>query len=109
LWAHECLRVFFDRLVSNEDRALFYQVIDFELDNILETKYEKVRVKIKNAKDEELLVDPIFVDFLSEFEKAYDEVQDRSDLKLVIEEKLSEYNRKPQYIKMPLVLYQEAT
>lgn len=101
LWAHEVLRVFNDRLNTEEDRVQFKTILDEQLINVLDLNYEE-----HCTTDGE---DAIFVDFLNDLdEPIYQEVTDFEKLRAHMNDVLSRYNSQPKSIKMDLVLFKDA-
>jgi len=99
VWAHECFRVFSDRLINANDQG--------ELKGIL----EKVSGKhFNNVPKDDLFAEPlIWTSFVSQAggnDRQYLPVKDMPTLKKVIEDKLGEYNET--YAAMPLVLFDDA-
>lgn len=99
LWYHECCRVFQDRLVNDEDKSWF--------DNLLRSKIqEHYQMEAKQA----LGIKPIlFADFLdtSSGQGFYEQVEDFEKLSKALYNNLNEYNSestKP----MKLVLFLDA-
>jgi len=97
MWLHECMRVFYDRLIMEEDRESFMNFV-------------KVGMKEFDFKEEVLLEQPLiytsFVSAAEGHEKAYLPIKDMSHLKNVLENKLAEYNE--QVSTMNLVLFDQA-
>jgi len=58
--------------------------------------------------DQELKLDPLFVDFLDDTIGIYEEVVDRNALRKYLDSRLDDYNALPQNVEMALVLFQEA-
>ncbi|XP_071619148.1 dynein axonemal heavy chain 10 isoform X2 [Heliangelus exortis] len=99
VWRNECLRVFHDRLINEEDKAL----VQDHIKNLIEEHFKDDL--------EEAMRDPIlFGDFrtaLSEGEpRIYEDIQDYDAAKAVFQEILEEYNEVN--IKMNLVLFDDA-
>lgn len=97
MWVHECMRVFDDRLIYQEDKDTFM-------------------IFIRNAlrefefKEEAILEQPlIYTSFISAAEghdKTYLPIKDVAHLKYILENKLAEYN--DQVSTMNLVLFEQA-
>ena len=97
MWVHECMRVFDDRLIFDEDRETFMSFLknalrefDFKEDAILEQP----------------LIYTSFVSAAEGHEKAYLPIRDIPHLKNVLENKLAEYNETVST--MNLVLFEQA-
>lgn len=102
VWVHENLRVYCDRMVSEDDRANLKKLISEQLELILVSNM----VECTN----EQLQDTIFVDFFDEGgSNVYKEVgyNERPALKKLCEDKLKEYNERNRNA-MNIVLFQEA-
>jgi len=86
LWAHEVLRVFQDRLISQEDRDKLKGFVNEQLEVQLSSNYQDHCTT--NGED------PVFVDFLTESsgEPVYQEVTNYRRLKEYLQDKLEEYN-----------------
>jgi dynein heavy chain, axonemal len=83
MWVHEVMRVFYDRLIFDEDRETFMSFL-------------KTALREFEFKEEHLLEQPlIYTSFISAAEghdKAYLPIRDVGHLKHVLENKLAEYN-----------------
>jgi dynein heavy chain len=83
MWTHECMRIFYDRLIFDVDRELFMS-------------FMKTAFREFDAKEELLLEEPLlytsFVSACEGHEKAYMPIKDMAHLKGVLETKLAEYN-----------------
>jgi dynein heavy chain len=102
LWAHEALRVFSDRLNTDEDRALFKSLVSEQCETQLSHDYEEHCMT-------DGIGDAMFVDFLNDLgESIYAEVTDFEKLKSHLNEALIKYNNTPKFIKMDLVLFKDA-
>mmetsp|Transcript_21619 Transcript_21619/g.15864 ORF Transcript_21619/g.15864 Transcript_21619/m.15864 type:complete len:349 (+) Transcript_21619:1203-2249(+) len=100
LWSHEVLRVFSDRLISFEDRDIFKGYLQDQLSMHFQMDY-KEHCQTNG-------VDAVFVDFLNENMKVYEEVTDFAKLRDYLNEKLEQYNATPKFVKMDLVLFRDA-
>ena len=98
LWVHECMRIFHDRLIFDEDREAFM--------NFLKNGMKE----FSDFKEEVLLETPmIYTSFVSAaegHEKSYIAIRDLVQLKNVLEQKLAEYNENVS--SMNLVLFDQA-
>eukprot|EP01116_Phalansterium_solitarium_P017128 TRINITY_DN413_c0_g1_i5.p1 TRINITY_DN413_c0_g1~~TRINITY_DN413_c0_g1_i5.p1 ORF type:complete len:4163 (-),score=2181.62 TRINITY_DN413_c0_g1_i5:539-13027(-) len=99
LWAHECTRVFSDRLVDNEDRNWFQRLLETKMFKFLKTKWDEV------LKTDRL----VYGDFMvaGANPRVYAEIDDMTKLTNVCAEYLDYYNNtadKP----MNLVLFLDA-
>lgn len=114
LWAHESLRIFHDRLVSQADREHFIDLMNQKMQSSLETTYNQL------FKEGEV---PLFGNFLEDFptvggmigddddDKAppYQELTHRRDfVKQMMEETLLRYNQEPDNVAADLVLFESA-
>lgn len=101
LWVHENCRVFQDRLINDEDKEWFGNLV---VEILLRTfkvswKYEKVFGKER----------PVFGDLmrLDEPQKLYEEIRDRNKLIKVLDSKQEEHNLSNSY-KLSLVFFEDA-
>lgn len=44
LWIHEVYRVFYDRLIDNEDKETFFGIVKERTSNLFKQNVEKVRI-----------------------------------------------------------------
>jgi dynein heavy chain len=100
LWAHECLRVFHDRLIDDTDRTWFKDLIGQTVKEVFSLDYSKIRGEHHNI---------IFCNFgdPKSVLKPYVELSDRSTLPKIMADYLEDYNQmttKP----MNLVLFESA-
>mmetsp|Transcript_42218 Transcript_42218/g.49058 ORF Transcript_42218/g.49058 Transcript_42218/m.49058 type:complete len:715 (+) Transcript_42218:8498-10642(+) len=100
LWAHEVLRVFQDRLVCREDIDELRGYLDEQLETHFQMSFKEYCLK-----DGE---DAIYVDFLNENKRVYEEVQDLSKLTRHLIDQLQKFNDDPKLPKMDLVLFKDA-
>jgi len=95
MWAHECNRVYLDRLIMPEDIAKYNEFM------------HNAMKEFSDLKADLILAEPlIFTNFISVakgHEPAYLNIKDENDLKKVLEEKLEQYN--DQIATMDLVLF----
>lgn len=98
LWFHECLRVFQDRLVNNEDRGWFEELV-------------KTKIKDFQCETSEVLNNSpiLYGDFLNPSAeiKLYEEVTDHSKMTKIMEDYLDDYNQL-NTAQMKLVLFLDA-
>jgi dynein heavy chain len=117
LWVHECLRVFHDRLVSEDDRDKLIDIINTKL-SIFETSWKRLFKESKKL--------PMFADFLEEEAPAvigdlkelkddeeerapYVEVsQKKAKVKKFMEDKQKAYDLDPDSDGQDLVLFDQA-
>ncbi|NXT35371.1 DYH3 protein, partial [Pelecanoides urinatrix] len=96
LWIHEVYRVFCDRLVDEEDRKVFFKMVQETTSNSFKQSFNKVLSHLSPT--EEISDDNIrslfFGDYLKPESnlKAYDEITDLKQLTTVMEYYLEEYN-----------------
>lgn len=109
LWAHECLRVFQDRLISQDDRDIFQTLIS----DIMKDKFKKEWSQL--VKVEPLL----FASFVplcfpggdtskKPFLDVYCELYDRQKVKKIADDQLADFNSMNSSKKMNLVLFVSA-
>jgi len=98
LWVHECMRIFDDRLIFEEDRDLF---LTFLKNGMKEFSDFKEEVLLENP-----LIYTSFVSAAEGHEKSYISIKDLVQLKAVLEQKLAEYNENVS--SMNLVLFDQA-
>ena len=109
LWAHECMRVFQDRLISQEDR-----------DKFMELLAEKTKEKFKKTLDDLIQVKPLLFGSFTptiypdgdETKKPipdiYCELIERNNVKKNCESQLEEFNTMNRSKAMDLVLFTDA-
>ncbi|XP_038073730.1 dynein heavy chain 3, axonemal-like isoform X4 [Patiria miniata] len=123
LWVHEVYRVFYDRLVDDEDRQIFFKIVKNVVQSQFKEKMNSVFSHLlsgKNVTDANIRSDSkevrsedmrslFFGDYLSasEDEKLYDEITDMDALRESIEKNLEEYNMMSK-APMDLVMFQFA-
>jgi dynein heavy chain len=113
LWRHECLRVFEDRLVNNEDKKVFH-------DNLDKVTLEKFKDAL-GVDDDQLITETLFCDFqredvfdeygelLEEAPFVYEAVPSIEDIKTVVYKKMEiGYNEKFPSKKLTLVIFDDA-
>jgi dynein heavy chain len=101
LWVHECMRVFFDRLVDGKDQGWFKDCIKTNLKEFFKTSYESV------VGDENRIL--MYADFADskDTKKPYVEVTDNAALIKVVQSYLVDYNN-IEKTQMNLVLFTDA-
>uniref|UniRef100_A0A8C9Z1S3 Dynein axonemal heavy chain 3 n=1 Tax=Sander lucioperca TaxID=283035 RepID=A0A8C9Z1S3_SANLU len=108
LWIHEVYRVFYDRLIDNEDRETFFGIVKERTSNFFKQNVEKVCLINGNVVDESIR-SLFFGDYAQPDSdvKAYDEITDLCALQEVMEFYLNEYNNCSK-APMPLVMFKFA-
>eukprot|EP00392_Amoebophrya_sp_AT5.2_P003107 g3112.t1 len=92
-WAHECQRIFADRLINDQDKEAFGELLKEKMDEHFKKKWS---VTVKN---EPL----IFVDFMNS-KQIYEEVTSHTDLIAKVQELLNDFNAVAKH-QMNLVLF----
>ncbi|XP_066933177.1 dynein axonemal heavy chain 2-like [Clytia hemisphaerica] len=98
LWVHECFRVFADRLIDDNDREVFVNLLSDKLGTMMDFSYHNL---CPNK------VPPIFGDFVRG-NGVYEDIVDFKALKTFMEERLEDFNMEPGVIAMDLVLFRDA-
>ncbi|CAH1793738.1 unnamed protein product [Owenia fusiformis] len=96
LWIHEIYRVFYDRLVDDADRLLFFDVVKEQTQASFKVSLDKTLAHLSmsgHLKDDDIR-SLIFGDYMSpeSDKKIYDEVTDLKELTKVMEHYMDEYN-----------------
>ena len=112
LWRHECERVFEDKLINNNDKKVFHDILD-------KVTKDKFRDSL-GFDDEQLMTTMLFADFqredkfneYGELEEeapfVYEAVPDIEAIRKRINKKLDDYNEKYPSKKMNLVIFDDA-
>lgn len=102
LWGHECMRVFKDRLINEEDRTWFDEALNTKVQENFNAEWTKIAPRGRP------LIYGNFIDPTQLVEsRMYDEIEDMSLLKEVMEGYLVDYNNMSSK-KMNLVLFMNA-
>jgi dynein heavy chain len=101
LWSHECMRVFRDRLIHDDDRLWFMG----QVEDISKSRFS-LDYKKQVRGDNDILIYGNFGDPKSEV-KTYEEIADHRQLKATMEFYLEEYNADTS-VPMNLVLFMNA-
>ena len=110
LWFHEVMRVYYDRLINDEDRNWLYSTLIDTLQEFFKVDADNLfeRIKTGDHITEDDMRSLMFCDFTPKNDnKEYEEVPDVIQLRTVVESHLEEFNnmsRKP----MQLVLFRFA-
>ncbi|KAJ3073863.1 Dynein heavy chain 7, axonemal [Podochytrium sp. JEL0797] len=113
LWQHEVYRVFYDRLIDDEDRAWLFkkcqEVVKSKFNQEFISVFRKYDSDSDGAVTDENLRSLMFATFYTakEVNKAYDEIDDLNELSVFMDKQLSDYNamsKKP----MDLVMFRFA-
>jgi len=100
LWMHECCRVFHDRLINDEDKKWFTQLLVDLSNSYLRIRYDHDEVFVRNK--------VIFGDLLKlDSTKNYEEIKDINKLKSTLQDYLDDYNLTAN-TKMNLVFFEDA-
>jgi dynein heavy chain len=96
LWIHEIYRVFYDRLIDEGDREIFFNLVKTVASDIMKVDITKLLEHLKqpNEKLSDFHIRSlIFGDYAkAEGEKIYDEITDLDELSKTMEGYLEEYN-----------------
>ncbi|XP_071616680.1 dynein axonemal heavy chain 3 [Heliangelus exortis] len=111
LWIHEVYRVFYDRLIDEEDRNVFFQMVEEATSNTFNQSLDKVvgHLSPTGKVSDDNIRSLFFGDFFlpDSSEKVYDEITDLQQLTAVMEHYLEEYNNMSK-APMPLVMFKFA-
>ena len=94
LWAHECIRVFCDRLIDESDKNVVKNVIKDVVQSLFKLSWDRV-----------LGDEPVFINFLDD--RLYEECQNPVKIRKSLEKYLEEYNY-ANTVKMNLLLFEFA-
>jgi len=99
-WAHECKRVFADRLINNSDHQWFEKTVRNIMSTKLECDYDEIMGGVERL---------IYGDYMvpGADPRIYEQVEDMVNLKSTIEEYLMDYNAESKQ-PMPLVMFMDA-
>ncbi|XP_009876528.1 PREDICTED: dynein heavy chain 3, axonemal [Apaloderma vittatum] len=96
LWIHEVYRVFYDRLVDDEDRKVFFEMVQETTSNVFNQSFDKVLSHLSPTGEisDDNIRSLFFGDYLKPDSnvKVYDEITDLKQLTTVMEYYLEEYN-----------------
>ncbi|XP_017772772.1 PREDICTED: dynein heavy chain 2, axonemal [Nicrophorus vespilloides] len=98
LWIHECIRVFYDRLIDEKDREWFLNQLNEQLGRHFELTFHAI------CTNREI---PMFGDFIHAF-SLYDDLNDLTVVRKHLEVQMEEYNASPNVVRMDLVLFKDA-
>ncbi|XP_048524356.1 dynein axonemal heavy chain 2 [Dendroctonus ponderosae] len=98
LWIHECFRVFFDRLIDDQDQDWFMTQMNEQLGR----HFDLTLHSLCPGRDI-----PIYADFVNPW-NVYEEHADPTALKGFVEKQMEEYNVSPGVVAMDLVLFKDA-
>jgi dynein heavy chain len=108
LWAHECLRVFSDRLIrtKSKDEERFLKILETRMQESFQKDWPTVMHEALDPK-----VGPVFTRLMGEpgdEATMYEEIIDYERMRNAIEEHLEEYNLEPKLISMDLAMFKDA-
>ncbi|KAM6899568.1 dynein axonemal heavy chain 3 [Xenentodon cancila] len=111
LWIHEVYRVFYDRLIDNEDKETFFIIVKENTSNFFKLSLEKLlsHLSLDGKVADESIRSLFFGDYAKPDSdtKVYDEVTNLHTLQEVMEFYLDEYNRNSK-TPMSLVMFKFA-
>ncbi|KAK6187847.1 hypothetical protein SNE40_005782 [Patella caerulea] len=94
LWVHEVYRVFYDRLIDDDDRLTFFNMVKEMCQTHFKLSIDKVLGHL--SKSGHVVDDDVrslfFGDYINAESKIYDEVTDLKELTSIMEHYLEEYN-----------------
>lgn len=109
LWAHECQRVFSDRFLrtKSNDEGKFRDILVAKMQESMQKDWSSIMSDALDPK-----VGPMFCALLQEpgesGEVVYEEVLDYKRVRLLVEEKLEDYNMEPKLLSMDLSMFRDA-
>ena len=98
LWVHETYRVFYDRLMEDNDRNMFFTLISETVEKVLAVKmvtlYKRLDPKPTGVEDQDMrkVMFGDFIDPGAAGSKFYDELNDLEKVSVVLRSKLDDYN-----------------
>lgn len=113
LWRHECERVFEDKLVNQDDKNVFHQLLD-------KTSIDKFKETFPDKEEEDLKITQLFADFqrkdvfdeygdmIEEAPFVYEAIKSIEDIKKIIYAKMEVFNEKFPSKKLGLVIFDDA-
>ena len=107
LWAHECIRVFHDRLISQEDRDSFFKILKNKMFSHFNKEWENV-VTVEPLLFGSFIQNSPLEEKKEQTQEFYTELLDRQQLKATISSYLNKYNE-TQKNKLNIVLFMDAT
>jgi dynein heavy chain len=102
LWIHECTRVFHDRLINNDDREFYKDLII----DLIKLKFKLNWNKPDLFEGKNQVIFSMLLRLDAE-EKLYEEISDKNRLLKMLDDKLSDYNISNAN-KMDLVFFDDA-
>ena len=113
LWVHECQRVFSDRFVRSKtnDEQKFIDILTAKMTETFQADWANVMADCQFPK-----VGPLFCALLNDpvedaekgVEYFYEELTDIKKARILVEEKLEDYNLEPKLIPMDLAMFKDA-
>jgi len=103
---HECLRVFADRFLqdSGNDAARYRDILSIKMKEKFDVDWKTITSECDDPEQ-----GPIFCSFLrAADDPPYEEINNMTKLRSILEEKLADYNMEPKLIPMNLVLFKDA-
>jgi len=109
LWVHELQRVFSDRLIrtKSNDEVKFREIVAAKMNETFQKDWQTIMSDALNP-----IVGPLFCTFLQEATDEegiiHEEVTDYPRLRVIVEEKLEDYNMEPKLLSMDLAMFIDA-
>ncbi|XP_076804189.1 dynein axonemal heavy chain 3-like isoform X1 [Clavelina lepadiformis] len=97
LWVHEIYRVFYDRLIDDQDRQTFFHIVKESCSNYFKQNLDKVLSHLFKSKalTDDHIRNLFFGDFMipDANPRVYDEIQDFTQLTSIMDHYLDEFNQ----------------
>lgn len=105
LWLHECSRVFNDRLINEQDREFFRNLVKDLLKSKFKVNWNTKEIDFFNGPHQIIFS---YILKLDAEDRLYEEITDKKKLFKTLEDKLSDYNITCSSQKMDLVFFDDA-
>ncbi|XP_012937339.1 dynein heavy chain 3, axonemal [Aplysia californica] len=94
LWVHEVYRVFYDRLIDDDDRNMFFNIVKNNCQDSFKQNIDKIlgHLSLSGKVVDDDIRSLFFGDYLNPENKVYKEITDLKELTAVMEHYLEEYN-----------------
>ncbi len=105
LWLHECSRVFNDRLINEQDREFFRNLVKDLLKSKFKVNWNTKEIDFFNGPQQVIFS---YILKLDAEDRLYEEITDKKKLFKTLEDKLSDFNITCSSQKMDLVFFDDA-